>query len=122
MADIKASVIGLYFSAHWCGPCRGFTPKLVRKYNQLREAGSELEIVFISSDRSASDAELYYEEMPWCTLDYEDREMKNMLSRVYDVSGIPSLVLLNGDGELITDEGRTVLMDTPFEKIPSYRS
>ena len=22
-------LVGFYFSAHWCGPCRAFTPKLV---------------------------------------------------------------------------------------------
>ena len=26
------SVVGLYFSAHWCPPCKGFTPQLAKKY------------------------------------------------------------------------------------------
>ena len=25
----QKKIYGLYFSAHWCGPCRKFTPKLV---------------------------------------------------------------------------------------------
>ena len=30
-------VIGLYFSAHWCPPCRGFTPKLVEFFSELEK-------------------------------------------------------------------------------------
>src|SRR6476620_6397892 len=28
-------IYGLYFSAHWCPPCRKFTPQLVAYYNQI---------------------------------------------------------------------------------------
>ena len=28
----QGAVIGLYFSAHWCPPCRGFTPILKNFY------------------------------------------------------------------------------------------
>ena len=45
-------VIGLYFSAHWCGPCRGFTPALVEWYNEFKqshEKGTELDIIFVNN-------------------------------------------------------------------------
>jgi len=28
--------VGIYFSAHWCPPCRGFTPKLAELHGQRR--------------------------------------------------------------------------------------
>ena len=27
-SDLAGPVVGLYFSAHWCPPCRAFTPQL----------------------------------------------------------------------------------------------
>ena len=32
-------VLALYFSAHWCPPCRQFTPLLARAYSQAKQAG-----------------------------------------------------------------------------------
>ena len=29
--------ICLYFSAHWCGPCRGFTPKLAAAWAEYKK-------------------------------------------------------------------------------------
>ena len=43
-------VVGLYFSAHWCPPCRGFTPKLAFAYAEMISLGKSFEIVFLSSD------------------------------------------------------------------------
>ena len=48
-------IYGLYFSAHWCPPCRKFTPQLVAYYNQIAHDHPEFEIIFVSADKSAED-------------------------------------------------------------------
>ena len=30
------TAVGIYFSAHWCPPCRGFTPKLAETYKKMK--------------------------------------------------------------------------------------
>merc|ERR1719197_765909 len=50
-----APLVALYFSAHWCGPCRAFTPKLVTFVEMLQqEEGVTLPVIFGSSDRDAA--------------------------------------------------------------------
>jgi len=105
----SADVVGLYFSAHWCGPCRGFTPQLAKLYNECKEKGKNFEIVFVSSDRNEEAFKEYFEEMPWCALSFKERTLKNNLSELYEVQGIPTLVLLTGKGELITKDGRAAI-------------
>merc|ERR1719473_499119 len=101
----KADVIGIYFSAHWCPPCRGFTPKLVETYSALQAAGKQLEIVFVSSDRSRGEFVEYYRTMPWLAIDPADKR-KGALSSLFDVSGIPTLVLLDAaTGAVLTKDG-----------------
>jgi len=116
------SVVGLYFSAHWCPPCRGFTPELVKKYEAIKAAGKNFEIVFVSSDRSEEGFKEYFGEMPWLALQYSDRKAKEELSKCFGVSGIPSLVLLDTDFSVITKKGRSAVMreisEFPFHDKP----
>jgi nucleoredoxin len=108
--DIKKNeVVGLYFSAHWCGPCRGFTPRLAEFYKELKAAKKAFDIIFVSSDQNEAAFKEYHGEMPWPALDFSSqRELKTALSNAFGVRGIPSLVLLNPQtGEVITKEGRS---------------
>ena len=78
LADCDA--VGIYFSAHWCPPCRGFTPKLGQIYSQLKAAGKKTEFVFVSSDRDQSAFDGYHAEMPFLALPYSQRDLKTELS------------------------------------------
>jgi len=109
-------ILGIYFSAHWCPPCRAFTPQLAEFYRKFKRtaAGRRLEIVFASSDRDQAQFNEYHAQMPWPALPYSDRARKEALSRRFAVTGIPTLVLVSSDtGEVITDEGWHRVMEDP---------
>lgn len=97
-------LIALYFSAHWCGPCRKFTPNLVAYYNRVAPQHPEFEVIFFSADRSASAMQTYMGEtnMPWPAIDYAKIESKEVLRR-YAGKGIPCLVLVDENGKVISD-------------------
>jgi len=118
----SAKVVGVYFSAHWCPPCRGFTPLLSKKYEELKAAGCNIEIIFASSDNSVEEAKEYFGEMPWKMMKFDAKELSAKLDSKYDIQGIPTLVLLDETGKLITDEGRSVLMNVPFDQLPRFEA
>jgi nucleoredoxin len=110
--DLKGKVFAFYFSAHWCPPCRGFTPQLAEWYkNDLKDKG--LEIVFVSSDKTEDAFKEYFSEMPWLALDYTDRKLKEELSEHFGVEGIPSIVILDADGSVISKDGRGAIAGDP---------
>jgi nucleoredoxin len=110
---------GIYFSAHWCGPCRQFTPRLVEFYNDLQPAhGKRFEIIFVSLDQSADAMEGYMQEaqMPWPAIEFASARKTDL--RRYAGRGIPCLVLLDRGGAVLADSytngqyvGPTVVME-----------
>ena len=108
-------VVGLYFSAHWCPPCRSFTPKLAKFYEKISKEGMverpmPLEIVFVSSDRDKRSFDKYLSQMPWSAVDFSARDIKDKLAAKFGVRGIPCLVLLDAQtGELLTKNGRKLV-------------
>ncbi|VDN26951.1 unnamed protein product [Gongylonema pulchrum] len=87
-------VVALYFSAHWCPPCRQFTPILKEFYEEVD--GEQLEIVFVSLDHSADDLNAYVKES------HGDCKLKSK----YNVTGIPMLIVVKPNGDIITKNGR----------------
>ena len=77
--DLKTNcagkVVGIYFSAHWCPPCRGFTPVLAEFY-KANHASKNMEIIFVSSDQTVDQFKEYYNEMPWLALSFDERALK----------------------------------------------
>jgi len=107
MSTLTKKNLALYFSAHWCPPCRGFTPKLAELYNAMKASGrDDFEFIFISSDRDESSFNEYFNEMPWLALPFDKRSEKEELSNLFGVQGIPTLVTIDSTGATINKSAR----------------
>ena len=71
---IQNRVIGLYFSAGWCPPCRQFTPLLKALHEELEERKCPFQVVFVSFDKKEEDMERYYVEKhgDWLAVPFKD--------------------------------------------------
>lgn len=109
----------VYFSAHWCPPCRKFTPKLVDFYKNHAKEGN-FETIFVSSDRNADAMYKYMQEahMPWVALPFDQRRGK--LSEAYAKSGIPNLVLIKPDGTVISSSYKGNQYVGPYKVLDDF--
>jgi nucleoredoxin len=100
----QKKIYGLYFSAHWCGPCRQFTPKLIEYYNKIVGEHPEFEIIFVSSDKSADAMATYMYEagMPWPAIEFGKLANVPTLKK-YAGDGIPDLVIVDTTGKVLAD-------------------
>jgi len=109
-----------YFSAHWCPPCRQFTPMLKDFYEEVEG----LEIVFVSSDRSPEDMQSYMKEShgEWLAVEHNST-VANDLKQKYGISGIPSLVVVKLDGTVVTKDGRShVTGKAPAQAVKDWKA
>mmetsp|Transcript_60810 Transcript_60810/g.130700 ORF Transcript_60810/g.130700 Transcript_60810/m.130700 type:complete len:187 (+) Transcript_60810:78-638(+) len=101
--DISGKTVALYFSAHWCPPCRGFTPVLRQFYEHLKQSGEPIEIIFVSGDRDEAGFKEYFhnEHGDWLAVDYGAEKERMNLNKEYGVTGIPSLIVVDSNGKAI---------------------
>ena len=83
---------------------------------QLAADSLELPIIFGSSDRNETAFQEYFGTMPWHAFPLGDTRIE-VLKRKYEVSGIPWLVILDKNGNLVANEADT---DVP-KGVGAYR-
>ena len=103
--------VALYFTAGWCPMCTSFEPALDAFRSAAEADGAPVELIYVSSDRSASDAMARAATLG--TLQVPFGEASDTLKRDLRVwagmetmrfgmlrrSGVPALVVLNPAGE-----------------------
>lgn len=86
-------------------------------YKKLNEQGKRFEVIFCSSDRDEASFKEYFATMPWLALQFDDPR-KKALSKHFDISGIPCLVIVEGDAKtVITKSGRGPVMEDTEGKV-----
>lgn len=99
-------IVFLYFSASYCPPCVKFTPILSDVYKKLKEMNKSIEIIFISSDKTIESSNRYFNYMPWISIPYTNRNIKQRLCNTFEIKTIPHLIVMDNLGNVLNDNAR----------------
>ena len=96
LAQYHGQVVMINFWASWCGPCRQEMPLLESIYKKYNKLGFTLLGVNVEPDSQAADDWLKATPVTFPIL--YDKESK--VSKLYDVAGMPSTVIIDRSGKL----------------------
>lgn len=119
-STLHGKMVGLYFSAHWCPPCRSFSPLLVA----FRDRNvKDFEVVFISSDKTEPDQFTYMKElqMKWPALKFHSNSA-NLIKARFGIKSIPTLIILSAMGETIATDGRKDVTMSPDTCLANWKA
>jgi thiol-disulfide isomerase/thioredoxin len=103
IASLKGKVVLVDFWATWCGPCRAEHPNIQKNYEAYKEKGFEVVGISLDNDTDALKEYLETEHVKWVSLrDGADGD----LAVKFGVIGIPTMMLLDKDGKLVTMSAR----------------
>ncbi|KAI6655170.1 Nucleoredoxin [Oopsacas minuta] len=118
---INGKSVSLFFSAHWCPPCKRFTPILLDLYQLVNKNEKKLEIIFFSLDRNLDEYNQYFATLPFKGLPFDVKKTKKMARRFF-ISGIPALVMMNDKMEVLNLNARTHIELDPTAKLFPWKA
>ncbi len=104
---LSGKIIGVYFTASWCGPCRQFSPILVEAYDNIKANEKPFEIVHVSSDRDEDEMFQYMKDnnTKRPAVEFGSKTEEKLKEKLGN-GAVPYLVVLNSKGEIISTSGR----------------
>ncbi len=97
--DFKGNYLVIDFWASWCGPCRKEMPNMKKAYEQFSGKGVSFFNVSIDSKEADWLKALDEEKMPWDQVLAPEAGKEVM--KLYQFSGIPFIVLLDKEGNIL---------------------
>jgi thiol-disulfide isomerase/thioredoxin len=104
-ASVAGKVVLVDFWATWCGPCLQEIPNILAQYEKYHAQGFEVLAISLDESREDLDAFRAGRTLPWPIL-FSGKGWDDPLARSYGISGIPQLILVGRDGNVISTTAR----------------
>jgi thiol-disulfide isomerase/thioredoxin len=116
---LVGKVVLVDFWATWCGPCVAEIPNVLEQYEKYHAKGFEVVGISLDQDRQALEKFVTDQKVPWPIL-YEESEgdgWQHPLATYYGISGIPTVILIGRDGNVITLNARGERLGEELSKL-----
>ncbi len=115
-ADYQGKVVLIDFWATWCGPCLAELPNVEELYAKYGSQGFEVVSISMDEDREKLDEFLEKRPMPWVVLHDVDG---NPTAKYYGVNSVPTAILVDRSGNVVSLAARGKDLETMLEKLMS---
>ena len=105
-ASLTGKVVLVDFWATWCGPCIAEIPNILAQYDKYHDQGFEVVGISLDQDREALESFVADKGIPWPILHEKDGGGGHPMATFYGISGIPQLILIGRDGNVVTLNAR----------------
>jgi thiol-disulfide isomerase/thioredoxin len=103
--SLAGKVVLVDFWATWCGPCVAEIPNMLEQYEKYHAKGFEVVGISLDEEKEKVDAFVTEKKIPWPIL-YAGKGWQDPVAQFYGISGIPQLILIGRDGNVITLNAR----------------
>jgi thiol-disulfide isomerase/thioredoxin len=103
--SLAGKVVLVDFWATWCGPCVAEIPNMVEQYEKYHAKGFEIVGISLDEEKDKVDAFVAERKIPWPII-YAGKGWQDPTAQFYGISGIPQLILIGRDGNVITLDAR----------------
>lgn len=99
------------FFASWCKPCLSEVPRLKKHYAAYKDKGLEVIAISLDEDGEALAKYLSAAELPWPVVHDNVEDLTERLQMKFGVSALPTVLLLNKEGTVVSLEARGAELD-----------
>jgi thiol-disulfide isomerase/thioredoxin len=118
----RGKVVLVDFWATWCGPCIAEAPNVRKQYDIYHNRGFEVVGISLDTKKSALEAYLKKEGVPWVNLFQDGAGWKHSMAVKYGVSAIPTVFLVNRDGKVVSLRARGAELGKQLKKLLGTRA